>query len=94
MAEIGNSIDVFEDRVDAHVTQLVAYIRQFLQAEVDKYNNNLQEGQEPKCVICELEDYMEELSLKLTGTTHIANEAHDAFHDMLYKEFGFEAEGK
>lgn len=91
--ETVDSLDIFEDRVDAHITQLVAYVRQFLQAAVDEYNRNLQVGQEPKCVICELEDYMEELSIKLTGTTHVANETHDAYHDMLYKQHGFSADG-
>lgn len=93
MSEIGEGssrLEVFEDRVDSMLLETVSYIRQFLQQEVDKYNTQLEEGEAPKCVLCELDDYLEEVSIKLIGSSHAGNEAHDAYHEILNKQYGYD----
>jgi hypothetical protein len=88
--EASGRLELFEDRVDSMLIEMVSYIRQFLQEEVNKYNAKLPEGENPKCVLCELDDHLEEISIKLIGNTHAGNEAHDIYHEMLNNKYGLE----
>lgn len=87
------SEEIFTDKVDTLTMELVAYIRRHIQGEVDKYNKNLVDGDTPKCVICETEEYLEELAIKINGNSHKSNEAHDIYHEVLNKQFGAKEEG-